>query len=44
MGSTSSKEVPELTRDEGYVESKDKINIYFGPKLRKSMNLMDVQM
>ena len=36
MGSKSSKEVPELTGHERYVESKDKRNIYYGPKWRKN--------
>lgn len=35
MGGKSSKEVPELTGDKRYMESKDKRNIYFGPKWRK---------
>lgn len=39
MGGKSSKEVPELTGDERYMESKDKRNIYFGPKWRKKYEL-----
>ena len=36
MGRESSKEVPELTGDEKYMQGKDKRNIYFGPKWRKN--------
>eukprot|EP00063_Salmo_salar_P062726 XP_014037561.1 PREDICTED: uncharacterized protein LOC106590914 [Salmo salar] len=39
MGGKSSKEVPKLTGDERYMESKDKRNIYFGPKWRKKYEL-----
>jgi hypothetical protein len=39
MGGKSSKEVPEFTGDERYMESQDKRSVYYGLKWRKNYGI-----